>query len=112
MGDNKDENYNDPIKKEEQPGGLLAPRQNCFCFPAVPGDQYQSTIVCTKCPHCNAVGATEGEAFWSVKSYLCCYYCGICWWCWQSVKGKDWIIKDVNHKCSSCKQTIQEYKSC
>lgn len=104
MGD-KDKSYNDTNK-------ALETKEVCCGFTSIPGLQYQSTIVCTICPSCKTVGPTKVDAKWNIKSYLCCYYYGSCWWCWQTLKGKDYTLKDGKHTCSSCNAEISDYKSC
>ena len=108
MGD-KDKNYNDTSKKVDE---ALPTQSKCCGVVAVPGLLYQSTTICTICPNCKAVGATEVESSWSIKSYLCCYYYGACWWCWQTAKGKDYTLKNGLHRCSSCKSEISDYQAC
>lgn len=108
MSENKDNNYNDTNKKEDP----LAGKNKVCGMVAIPGDLYQSSIVCTACPHCNKVGPTKVDSTWSMKSYLCCYCCGPCWWCWQTVKGKDYTLKNGHHSCSSCNQSLQHYEAC
>jgi hypothetical protein len=108
MGDNKDNNYNDTNKKEDP----LAPKSSVCGFISVPGVQYASTIVCTMCPSCKTVGPTKVDSAWNIKSYVCCYYCGPCWWCYQTLKGKDYTLKDGYHACSTCNAEIMDYKSC
>ena len=102
-----DDNYNDTSKNDH-----LKPKSEILGFVSIPGEQYQSTTVCTKCPSCGVVGATKATASWSMKSYLCCYCCGGYWSCWQLLKGKDWIPKDCVHQCSACNFEIAHYKSC
>jgi len=104
MSDNKDNNYNDTNK-------ALETKDKVCGFVSVPGVQFASTTVSFKCD-CNYVGPTQVEAKWNIKSYICCYYCGICWWCYQTLKGKDYTMKDATHKCRKCPKVVSEYKSC
>lgn len=108
MGDNKDKNYNDTNKQE---GGALAGKKSILGMVAEPGLQYQSTIVTTACS-CGHVGPTTVLSAWNLKSYICCYYCGCYWWCWQTLKGKDYTLKDGLHSCGKCGTEISDYKSC
>lgn len=86
-------------------------KKKALCFEAGPGVHYASTIVAAKCGKCDNFVKTNVEASWNIKSYLCCYYYGCCWWCYQTVKGKDYTMKDAKHTCS-CGETLNEYKSC
>lgn len=86
--------------------------KKCCCFESIPGLQYRTTVVFTKCPHCSHQGPTDVDAGWSIKNYLCCYYYRPCWGCWQLVKGKDYNLKDAVHKCGSCKNVISSYEAC
>jgi len=106
MSENKDNNYADPNSDP------LAGKNKVLCFTAVPGVLHQSSELCVQCPSCQHIGKTDVTSGWNIKSYLCCYYYGCCWWCYQLLKGKDFLIKDAIHKCSSCKTTINHYKSC
>ncbi len=102
----KDDNYNDTSKN------LTASRSQVCGITSVPGLQYRSQIVFTQCPHCKVNAPTEVESGWSIKNYLCCYYCGWYWRCLQLIRGKDWTLKDATHKCSSCHQVISTYEAC
>lgn len=82
------------------------------CLVANPGEECRSSVVTTKCKSCNAVGPTEVTAGWDVVGFLSCYYYGWCWWCFQTVKGKDYTMKNAEHKCSSCKASIAQYHAC
>ena len=95
-----------------QSGGLLAPKKSLFGFQAVPGDHLQSYLIVTKCSKCNSTSVTDGEAAWNIKSCICRYYYGPCWWIWQNTHGKDFTMKDCTHKCGSCKEVLADYKSC
>jgi|TARA_B110000914_G_C15289926_1_gene366150 hypothetical protein len=90
----------------------LQGRKEILGFESIPGEQYQSTIVCTKCPTCQVVGATKTTTSWSMKSCLCIYCCGGYWGLWQLLKGKDFIPKDCVHNCGTCGVEIAQYKSC
>ena len=107
--DNKDtknkEEYNSTNKAVE-------PKKVCCGFVCAPGVQYHSTIVTTICPKCSKVGETKVDTHWNIKSYLCCYYYGACWWCWQTLKGKDYTLKDGKSTCGSCGEVLSDYKSC
>ena len=83
-------------------------------FPSIPGEQMQSTIVCTKCTKCSHVGPTRTEVSWSMKSCLCIYCCGGYWGLWQLLKGKDFIPKDCKHYCGKegCTEQLAHYQSC
>jgi len=109
MSDNKDNNYNDSSKNDALKG-----QKFLFGFESIPGEQYQSTTVCTKCPTCGYIGATQTTATWSMKSCLCLYCCGGYWGCWQLLNGKDFIPKDCVHKCGKpgCPVELAHYKSC
>ncbi len=111
MGD-KDQNYNDTKKEEDQINQALQSKPEICGIKAIPGNMYQSSIVATLCPSCNNIAPTNVESSWNIKSYICCYYCGPCWWCWQTVKGKDYTLKNGKHSCSSCNAEIHWYSSC
>ena len=81
-------------------------------FKSIPGEQMQSTIVCTKCIKCFKVGPTKTETSWSMKSCLCIYCCGGYWGLYQLLKGKDFIPKDCVHRCKFCNEQLADYKSC
>lgn len=102
------ENYNDTNKADNQP----KLKEDCFCFHSRPGLHHQSTTLVTLCPHCKHIGPTDVEAAWSIKNYLFCYYYGCYWWCFQTLNGKDYTLKDAIHRCSSCKAVISEYEAC
>ena len=102
-----DNDYNDTSKNEN-----LQMKKEILGFKSIPGEQYQSTIVCSNCPYCPHVGETKTTTSWSVKSCICCWYCGGYWTCWQLLKGKDFIPKDCLHKCGGCGKELKQYKSC
>lgn len=105
--ENKDKNYNDTNKKDS-----LAGRETVCGFKAIPGEHFQSGVICTKCTSCKSVATTKVDSTWSVKSYLCCYYCGCYWWCWQTLKGKDYTLKNGTHSCSKCNTVLYDYQAC
>lgn len=104
MGD-KGNNYNETHK-------ALETKEKVCCFVATPGVQFASTTVSTFCDSCKQVTRTQVEAKWNIKSYICCYYYGSCWWCYQTLKGKDYTMKDGLHTCDKCQANIADYKSC
>jgi len=113
MGDNKDKKYDDPNKKNEDTAKNAVGSKSSICgIVSVPGVQYASGVVTTICPSCKNIGPTDVESSWSLKScYFCCYY-GAYWWCFQTVKGKDYIPKNAVHRCSMCKTEISRFDSC
>lgn len=108
MGDNKDNNYNDTGKQGEEP---FSSKPAICGIKAEPGLMHQSGVVATICNNCGVV-ATNVESSWNIKSYICCYYYGPCWWCYQTVKGKDYTLKNGKHTCSKCNTDIYDYSSC
>lgn len=105
--ENKDNKYNDTNKKDP-----LAGSDTVCGIKAIPGEHFQSGIICTKCTNCKTVTPTIVESTWNVKSYLCCYYCGCYWWLWQTIKGKDYTLKNGKHSCKTCKNLLYEYNAC
>ena len=105
MAENKDENYNSTNQ-------AMQSKSTCCGVAAVPHVQYHSGVVCTICPNCKSVGPTNVESSWNIKSYLCCYYCGLYWWCYHTIKGKDYTFKNGVHTCSNCNSLISTYESC
>mmetsp|Transcript_35226 Transcript_35226/g.36631 ORF Transcript_35226/g.36631 Transcript_35226/m.36631 type:complete len:116 (-) Transcript_35226:128-475(-) len=104
----KDENYNDTKKKDDPTAG----KKEICGFVAIPGLEFRSKQVFASCSKCQATGLTDVDAFWSVKNYLCCYYCNCYWKCRQQIQGKDYTLKDAVHKCSSCKEVLANYQAC
>ena len=102
----KEDNYNDTKKND-----VTSSRSSVCGMVAIPGLELRSKVVFAACS-CGHQGPTDVEAFWSVKNYLCCYYCGWYWRCLQLVRGKDWTLKDAQHKCGGCKQVLGTYNAC
>ena len=114
MTDNKDKNYNETAqKKDEKDVKAALKSKNTVCgVVAIPGLHYQSGIITTKCTSCSEVGPTTVESAWNMKAYLCCYYYGGCFWCDQTIKGKDYTLKDGTHKCGKCSAELGKYEAC
>ena len=113
MTDKKE--YNDTSKNKEgttDVHDLVKSHKKICCFEARPVVQFASSTVLAVCKDCNTTAPTKVESSWSIKSYLCCYYCHCCWFFDQLLSGKDFIIKDANHKCSNCDGQIAKYESC
>lgn len=105
----KENNYNDTSKAEANPKVTGKPK--ILGLVSVPGLEFRSKVVLAHCD-CGHNGLTDVEAGWSIKNYLCCYYCGCYWRCFQLLKGKEWTLKDAVHKCGSCKKTLGTYYAC
>ncbi len=64
------------------------------------------------CPTCKAVGFSKGERSinWLNCLFLCC--CNCCWTCYMMYKWKDMNCCNMEHKCSSCSNTLASYSAC
>jgi hypothetical protein len=107
----KDNNYNETTKAAQN-NPKVTGMPVVLGVPSIAGLEFRSKVVLAKCPHCKHNGLTNVEAGWSIKNYLCCYYCGCYWKCLQLIRGKEWTLKDAVHKCSKCNQVIATYYAC
>jgi len=105
MAENKDGNY-------DQAAIDFGNNNKVVGIPCYPGLEYRSKIVFCTCIHCGQQGETDVSTAWSIKNYLCCYYCGWYWKCMQLIRGKEWTLKDAVHKCKSCHKVIANYQAC
>lgn len=104
----KDEKYSEPSKQED----ALAGKKKVCGIESIPGLEFKTKQVLAHCNTCNSDALTNVETVWSIKNYLCCYYCGCYWTCRQNIKGKDITLKNAVHKCGSCSTELANYDAC
>lgn len=104
----QDDKYKDTNKQND----ALAGKQKLCGIESIPGLEFKTKQVLAHCNSCNQDALTNVEATWSIKNYLCCYYCGIYWRCWQTIKGKDYTLKNAVHKCGNCSTELANYDAC
>lgn len=108
-----DKGIDNPNDRNYNPTSLEKGKKNAIVgIPCYPGLEFRSKVVFTTCQHCNHTGQTDVQAFWSVKNYLCCYYCGWYWRCMQLIRGKQFDLRDATHKCQKCQKVISNYEAC
>ena len=104
--------YNDTNKNPNEIDKLTQPKSECCGVTSIAGLHYKTQIIVAVCPECKHTGATDVETSWSIKNYLCCYYCGCYWKIMQLIRGKSYDLKDAVHKCSQCKKELGRYEAC
>ena len=112
MTDKKEYKDTNKSNDKNETTDLVKSHSDICGIKSIPGVYYTSSIVPHYCSSCKETAPTKVESSWNIKSYLCCYFCGPYWFCNQLYRGKDFIIKDANHRCSSCDVEIAKYESC
>ena len=107
--------YNDPIEDISNPprnyGDQIVITETPF-YPARETSEFGRFPITMKCPHCKVRITTETKS--SFNFLACCsfFFCGLLFFIFQAIEGKNICCCDIIHKCPRCGKTLGSYKSC